>query len=195
MKLYVAVDPGDAHVGYITLSVKRYRTHRTWVLCGGVLDVSAHTFEGVVDDLANFPEGVNLNVELIIESYQVRPVGHQRFNESLTLQIIGALRYAAHVQDVPVYLYPPGPEADLEKLFLQPIIDRWIPKPRDPQWRHAFSAMRALGVHLMATDPDRLMDLRNFQPIDDSWVEEEAPPPDEATDIRSPILVQWRTPL
>ena len=192
-QLYVGIDPGESHVGYAILDVKTTHQDRRWTLNMGVRDVAHHGFFRIIEMIGEAPQISKVSVEMIIESYQQRPVGHQSFNTALTPQFIGAFRFVAHVQDIPTFMIQPGPVDDLDRLFFTPVIKRWDPEPQTHKnWKHALSALRVIGIHLMATTPERIMDLRNaynILGIDVGWEGDVDCSEDCTTEP-----VQWRTP-
>lgn len=193
-QLYVGIDPGEAHVGFAILNIKRTMRSRLWTLNMGVLDVKHHGFYHIVDTIGDLPQVSNMTIEMIIESYQQRPVGHQSFNTALTPQFIGAFRYIAHVQETEVYMIQPGPPEDLDKLYFTPILQQWGPgASTHKHWKHALSALRVVAIRLMTANPERLAELQSATQVKElDW--ERLGPEDSSEDFATPP-VQWRTPL
>lgn len=190
-KLFVGVDPGEAHVGFAILNIKRTQHSRLWTLNMGVFDVEHHGFYHVVEQLCDLPQVSNMSVDIIIESYQQRPVGHQAFNTPLTPQFIGAIRMLGHIQESESYLIPPGPIDDLDRLFFTQILQQWEPKEQTHKhWKHALSALRVIGIHLISTEPERIMDLKMAYDVEEVSAEWEA---ECENDVKTQV-VQWRTP-
>jgi hypothetical protein len=144
---YFAIDPGEVHVGFASL----YIDDDQFTLHSGVLHRPSRTFPQLVDQLMKHLDCPTVWTSmLLVESYQARAVGHQRFSSGETLQLVGALRYATE-RDGRLFatIMPGDAKKDLRALRLQPLLDEWIPQPRPSRWEHAFSAWRVLGRFML----------------------------------------------
>ena len=160
---YFAVDPGEVHVGFASL----YLDDEKFTIDAGVLHRPSRTFSELVDQLTKHIEYEEPSM-LLVESYQQRPVGHQRFAAGETLQLVGALRYVTECEGQLFATIMPGDwRKDLRALRLQPLLDEWIPQPRPSKWEHSFSAWRVLGRFMLGHDTERLQSLVRS----DAWKE------------------------
>lgn len=152
----IAIDPGDVHVGYAILERDEHESRATM----GVLHRPARDFVQLVETLAPLEENQFVS-DIVVESFQHRPVGHQRFDTGETLQLIGALRFQTERQSIRYATVPPGNIEDLQRLFFARYLDKWVPSTRRPlEAKHAWSAWRVMMHFLMQVDPDYLMRLR-----------------------------------
>lgn len=157
-RCYLAIDPGDAHVGFASLQTTG-RSH--YALTGVLHRQSRGDFATFVDEILALMPGESEHT-LVVESFQVRPVGHQRFTAGETLQLIGALRFAAGARGLAYATVMPGNAAkDLAGLGLAPRLDAWLPQPRPSRWEHAWSAWRVLGRFMLGHDTERLLHFTN----------------------------------
>lgn len=155
--LYVAVDPGEVHVGIASL----YIDDDQFTVDCGVLHRPSRSFAELVDQvMQHLDEGAEWTSMLLVESYQARAVGHQRFSAGETLQLVGALRYATERESQHFATIMPGnARKDLDAMKLTPLLDEWIPTPRPAKWEHAYSAWRVLGRFMLGHDTERLQSL------------------------------------
>lgn len=142
---YVAVDPGDRWVGVVVMDHHAIDRLVTWP---AVFDIRESSMVDVAKLITNELR-VDDDVQLIIESFQHRPLGHQSFNAGLTSRLIGALEFGASMLDAALYFIPPGSPDEAEKLFGSFIEHYSKQFAEHPQWRHALSAWRVLGLHLV----------------------------------------------
>jgi hypothetical protein len=149
---YIAIDPGEVWLGMAALEI-----NLDGVLAESrVLHLPSRPHIGsVIDDLA-----IHFPATIICEDYRVQPVGHQRFSGGDTLKVIGALEAHALNSGCRFFTIQPGSADEVEDLF-----GGWMQEWREQfqvasQWRHAMSAWRVLGRHLMSTDLPFLTNLR-----------------------------------
>lgn len=155
--LFVGIDPGERWCGLATLEIERNRYART---NAAVYDLTDNVLGELVHKITNIAHH-NGHIRYVIEDFQVRPVGHQSFTRGNTLRFIGALEYALYLRDItPRYIKPGKPE---EALRILPILQTWNTGETrgDTRWKHALSAWRVLGLHLLTTLPLVVDRLRN----------------------------------
>lgn len=180
---YTAFDPGEAHVGFATLWLHDGGTYEAEM---GVLHRPSRSFSDLVNQA--MPSGPNGTI--LVESYQQRAVGHQRFAAGETLQLIGAMRYRAECYGQTFATIMPGnARKDLDAMKLTPILDDWLPSPRPSRWEHAFSAWRVLGRFMLGHDTERL---QNFIAPHGRWRMSAAKYSAYKKDLLSPLLHRGR---
>lgn len=160
----IAIDPGERWTGFGILSLDN-RGRRFGDM--GFLD-GKEDFYYAVDFLDRLVGYYRPNY-VIVEDFQTRPVGHQRFSKALTARLIGAMEYTVRKYEGTEWrMEQPGdPVKGLKLLKLSQTMMYWKqvwPKPSDRSWNHAMSAWRVLGQHLIRTDPDLLRSLRFRMP-------------------------------
>lgn len=146
MTSFLAIDPGDVHVGFALLERE---SPRSFYLSMGVLHRESRDFVDLVESLGTLAGRVQ---HVIVEDYRVRPVGHQRFNHGATLRLLGAIEYVVSATTSASFSsVAPGNSRDLEQLRLDRVLDAWREsfaiRPNATHWRHADSAWRALGMY------------------------------------------------
>ena len=152
---FIALDPGEAWVGIAMLEVRGV----WWRAESRVINVHAreHILEVAQDALVWAP------AIILAEDYRVRPLGHNAFTAGYTLKLLGALEAVTRLKDATWSTMMPGPSADLEMLqlgrFIRPV--DW--EPKSPQWRHAVSAWRILGRHMLTEERDAMEKLRRVK--------------------------------
>lgn len=157
---YIGIDPGEHWFGYAILSVK----DRECQAGMGVFTVERRGLDQLVDQIQMW-----LPAHVAVESYQARPVGHQKFGGGLTSMIIGALRVGIEQTKTnppsTFNLVPPGePDHELPLLGLSRYVEAWkhmcmTPQRRD--WHHARAAWRVLGRYLLSHHAEILQPLKN----------------------------------
>jgi hypothetical protein len=149
---FIAIDPGEKWVGIAMMETRG----TAWRAESRVLSVEArqHILEVAQDALTWAPAIV------LAESFQVRPVGHNAFSGGYTLKLLGALEAVARLKDATWLTMMPGPSADLEMLQIGRFIQKTFSEPSSPQWRHAISAWRILGRHLLTEERQQVEKLR-----------------------------------
>jgi hypothetical protein len=152
---FIAVDPGEAWVGIAMLEIRGTR----WQAESRVLKVDArqHLLEVAQDALTWAP------AIILAEDFRVRPVGHNSFSGGYTLKLLGALEAVTRIRDATWLTMLPGPAADLEMLQLGRFVRRADWAPSSPQWRHALSAWRVLGRHLLTEEREAMEKLRKIK--------------------------------
>lgn len=153
---FVGIDPGEVWFGFSILHVK----DRDCQAGMGVLSVPYRGLEQLVKQITLW-----LPATVIVESYQARPVGHQRFGGGLTSQIIGAIKYGVEEKKSPFKLVPPGePDHELPLLGLSRYIEEWkgmCPSAVNKNWHHARAAWRVMGRYLLSHHAELLQPLKN----------------------------------
>jgi hypothetical protein len=156
--LWVGIDPGEKHCGFAALEITSDEVIRVE---SRTYDVAAHggyleMAKSIVDLL---PHARRANV--VCEDFRIRKAGHQRFSSGDTLRMIGAIEMAVRsLNQYEFALIPPADAPDAAfKLFGKIIVKykaKW-PRTHHPNWLHCLSAWRVLGLHLMSTTQDTLM--------------------------------------
>lgn len=145
----LAIDPGERWVGIAGL-----RIADGWARAESmVVDRAGEaSLLETVDFICNhFGE-----VTLVVESYQQRNVGHQRFSGNETLRLIGALEYVADRNNWTWGEVPPGnPDHELPELPLWPILEQWraMRRRKNIAWRHCDAAWRVGQRWLLSKKP------------------------------------------
>jgi hypothetical protein len=156
---FVAVDPGDVWCGVAALELRG----PIWSAYTTVLHVTPRTIrETIIEILRCNPTG------LIVERYQQRGVGHQRWAEPNAPRIIGALEYVAECNGLGFHLEMPNSPQLLERMPFWPIIEKWRAhwqQGHAANWQHALSAWRILGSFMMRRQSflDRFQQLQTHQ--------------------------------
>lgn len=153
----VGVDPGDTWTGIAALEIR----DGEWTVGGRVIHGPARPFAQTIDEVLRFEP-----TTLIVENYQQRPVGHQRFHTSTATKMIGALEYVAALDDLGWHLIPPGnPQHELPKIppiwkLLSAWTREWIVMgtPR-AQWQHGLAAWRVVARWMLTHMPEALNEL------------------------------------
>lgn len=183
---FIGVDPGDRWVGIALLEIRGVN----WKAESRVLDVSARSsMLELVEDILNW-----IPAKIIAEDYRVRPVGHQAFTGGYTLRLLGALEIYTAMKLGTWITMLPGPAMDLDMLHLGRFIrpSYHTPSPGG-HWRHAFSAWRVLGRHLMMEEKQFLERLRLTKTNSAMIRGLLSPRPRRSTnDLFSP-LITWKT--
>jgi hypothetical protein len=167
---WIAIDPGERWCGLAVLEREEKPRDDQFLWYAHTCVLDKQNREGrkrnwrVLDLVATLlgRQGI-----LIMEDYRARPVGHQAFSGGETFRMLGALEYCAKMHASQWFFYPPGPPMDdLGHLHLLPVLDAWRvrswPTPNNPEWNHAFSAWRVLGMHLMKTSPETLLTFKKL---------------------------------
>jgi hypothetical protein len=155
----VAVDPGDAWCGVAALEMRGpiYSAFST------VIHATPRTmYETITAIMRTTPTAV------IVEKYQQRAVGHQKWAEPKAPRIIGALEYLTQENGQGFHTVNTGNPKDLERMPFWPIITEWRANWRHgnaANWSHGLSAWRILGSFMMQHRVfiDRLVALREQQ--------------------------------
>lgn len=160
MERILAFDPGEAWCGMAALCINRKKGEL--LAETRVINVRDRTFNATVDECTL----IGLPATVACEDYRVRPVGHQRWTQGITIQLIGAIRYISEAQGCKLHTIPPGNAEkevpDISGDFLSAWREKWQ-KPNDPEWNHAISAWRVLLRQLMKSDVPLLMRLRDVR--------------------------------
>jgi hypothetical protein len=136
---YIGIDPGDRWVGYCKLSVIVGSGVSIYQADMGVLERTLR-LDIVVDRLIP----VSPLVQIAVEEYNQRSVGFNKFRSSDTLKLIGALNYVAAKHGHRWAMVRPT-QSDLNALIIGQYLKKWDKYlPASPNWRHAYSAWRAL---------------------------------------------------
>lgn len=151
MTCYLGIDPGDRWNGWAHLMVEEPRCFE--VECG-VLDAKDRHFVHLIQDLTrqNFDT-------VVVERFQLRAQGHQRFHNPMTAKVIGALAYAAGTRMAHFEEVNPADPAELDQYPIAPHIRQWRsswPDRANSRWQHALSAWRVLCAHFMTKRPELL---------------------------------------
>jgi hypothetical protein len=154
------VDPGDVWTGVAELRIEHTHIPSLWEANTRVLNGKSRTLAQVVDDvLRTSPTTV------VVENYQQRPVGHQRFHASTTTKIIGALEYLSEREGIGWHLVPPGnPAAELPQMppFWK-MLRSWSAlhdASNHINWIHAMAAWRVMGRWMIGTLPELYHDFQ-----------------------------------
>lgn len=173
--LYVGIDPGSSWCGFAALEITsdnvvraEARTYSVKNRRNGWLDM--------VGDLFNLLPHAR-RTSLVVEDFQIRQSGHQRFDHGDTLRFLGALEHGARgITMFDFHLIAPNDRGDREnRLLYGRILDhyrkKW-PGPRRPPWSHCVSAWRVLGYHLMKREPEMLIDAQKMRRVHrgDHWL-------------------------
>jgi hypothetical protein len=145
----LAIDPGERWVGVASLRVEDGWAHADAMVVDRVGEHLWHTIDYITKPYMG-------TYTLVVESYQQRNVGHQRFSGNETLRLIGALQYAAHGWDWGWGEVAPGnPDHELPELPLHPILERWkaMRAKKNVAWRHADAAWRIAQRWLLSHKP------------------------------------------
>lgn len=152
--IYVGIDPGERWCGFAALEI----------LSSGTVRVEARTYvmpplgyvfmtKQILDLLPHARRTL-----VIVEDFQIRRAGHQRFNRGDTLRFLGALEYGVKgIDQFEFMLIPPTDKIEriTNEMFgrvLSRYRERW-PNPRHSAWRHCLSAWRVLGQHVAFDNP------------------------------------------
>lgn len=154
---YIGIDPGSSWCGVAHLYVCRHNV----IMAGmSTLSVADRALVTLVDEVVPSEKAT-----VVVESFQSRPVGFNRFSAGITLKILGALEYRTKMHDEHEWaLVPTGdPTKELSRFGLVPFLSEWnkiCPLPRNQKWDHAFSAWRILAQYLLTHDLKLLERLR-----------------------------------
>lgn len=163
--LYVGIDPGEQWCGFAALEITS----------DDVVRVEARTYSIRLrhgwlrmarDLVALLPH--SRPATIVCEDFQVRKVGHQRFNHGDTLRFIGALQYGfGSVRFHTFHLESPNDRGrkEVPMMFGNAFIryrNRW-PHARDSEWNHCVSAWRVLGSFLLRHDPEALQRIHRLK--------------------------------
>ena len=147
MKRFIGIDPGDRWTGVAQLIIeKEHTTVGTFVIDGANrrLDEIVH-----IALLAR-------PAYTVAEEYRARPIGHQRFNASLTPRLLGALEYRTYQLNGTWRTIPAGAPQGLWSYPIGGLIKMWKerwPRTNDTRWEHALSAWRVLCASIMREQP------------------------------------------
>jgi 1,4-dihydroxy-2-naphthoyl-CoA synthase len=127
--IYLAIDPGERHIGLVLWRHGRARARTMeWPENIGI--------GRITQDLARYVRDQRVAC-VAIESYRVRPQGHNAFTEAKTIKLIGALEAAFELMNVRCVLVRPDSETKAAFYWRD-----------DAFWndKHQQSAARVLGV-------------------------------------------------
>jgi hypothetical protein len=147
----LGVDPGDRWVGLAALDI----TGNQWSAWTGVLDIKFRTMQEAIHEIMR-PSPLGM----IVERYQQRPVGHQRFVSPKTPKLIGALEYIMQERGGGFHEVQPNSPLDLQHMPMYRKIEAWRPKWQHchhQNWTHALSAWRVLSIWMMEALPELAM--------------------------------------
>lgn len=165
--LYIGIDPGEQWCGFAAFEITS----------DNVVRVEARTYsiglrKGWLrmarDIVALLPH--SRRAIIVIEDFQIRKAGHQRFNRGETLRFIGALQYGlGSVDSFTVYFESPRDPRikETQMMFgraLQRYRRKW-PRRHDKAWNHCMSAWRVLGSYLLRTQPDILQQIHGLKSV------------------------------
>lgn len=140
---FVAVDPGDAWCGVAALELRGSLISAFTT----VIHATPRTMHETVSEIMRCsPSG------LIVEKYQQRAVGHQRWAEPKAPRLLGALQYVAEDEGLGFHTVPTGDPRDVERMPFWPIIMQWRShwqRGMASNWSHGLSAWRILGTFMM----------------------------------------------
>jgi hypothetical protein len=143
---YIGIDPGDRWVGYCKLRVSVGVNVTIYQADMGVLERSLR-LDKVVDRLIP----ISPISQIAVEEYNQRSVGFNKFRSSDTLKLIGALNYLAAKHSHTWAMVRPS-QADLDALIIGKYLKKWDKHlPASPNWRHAYSAWRALARWMLVS--------------------------------------------
>jgi hypothetical protein len=188
---FVGYDPGDRWCGWAILQVATGEQRSIYQARYGVADRSARSFSELVDKLAPPLRAEPMQRFAICESFQQRPVGHQRFAPAATPRLIGALHYKALKAGLLWREVPPGDPHTITKLILGDYFDFWmfdVHRPSDKRWDHARSAWRVIATFMMNEHTSMLWNMRTLV---DQLRFKYTHPIIDADDLESPII-DWR---
>jgi hypothetical protein len=141
----LGVDPGDAWCGLAALEIDRDH----WSAWTGVLHVTNRTLPEIVHEVMRCSP-----MAIVIEKYQSRAVGHQKWNVLRTPRLIGALEYAAFDYGMGWHEVAPDAAAKVRLMPIYPTLQHWQPHwqtYRRAEWEHSHSAWRILSQWMMGT--------------------------------------------
>lgn len=162
MRRITAVDPGERWVGVASLCCDG----RNVSASAYVLD---RTRESSLYETTKLVTRQFGDITLVVESYQQRNVGHQRFSANSTLRLIGALQYVAAENKWGWGEVAPGnPDHELPNLPLWEILEQWktMRTKKNVAWRHCDAAWRILqrwAIHRQPKLAHRLFVSRHAQ--------------------------------
>lgn len=148
MITFIGIDPGDRWSGIATLQVKKRRD-------SAVLRLGSFVVDGKDDIYRSIPFLSSIiteseTVELAVESFQQRGVGHQAWKIPTTAKLIGAIEWMALGFDVPTHFYAPGKAREhLEAFKMSDLLSEWGDAWPAGEWNHAWSAWRILTILLL----------------------------------------------
>jgi hypothetical protein len=145
----LAIDPGERWVGVASL-----RVADGWVRAMSM--VVDRTGERDIRDTVDFICSWFGMITVVVENYQQRNVGHQRFSGNETLRLIGALQYVSCKNSWEWGEVMPGnPDHELPELPLWPILKQWrtMRRAKNVAWRHCDSAWRIGQRWLLSKKP------------------------------------------
>lgn len=144
--IVVGIDPGDAWCGFVALNLeKRF------------IRIESRTYAREPRPLyrmtdALLPFHPSDRITVVVENYQMRGVGHQRFSQGHTLRLLGALEYVCAKNRWDWHVVPPGPwkreVPNIFGAFVPSYREHW-PDNGSAEWDHCLSAWRVLGRYLM----------------------------------------------
>lgn len=155
---FIGIDPGEVWFGYAILDV----VDRHCQVGMGVFSVTHRGLDELVGQVKLW-----LPANVVVESYQARPVGHQRFGGGLTSMIIGALKHGvqeSRTKSTFNLVQPGEPDHELPLLGLSRYIEEWrhmCPTPMNKSWHHSRAAWRVLGRHLLSHHAELLQPLKS----------------------------------
>ena len=174
--LQIGIDPGDRWTGIALLQTDD--EGHEWYAESYVIDQLTRNnlyfvprrLRVVLDELSFSSLGGDVDqLTVVIEDYQLRAAGHQKWAAGKTLRVIGAIEYflslypRVRVETV----QPADPLAEVPQLPIAKLIYPWRdetwPQPHHGTWIHALSAWRVLGRRMLAQQPrlcERFMKLK-----------------------------------
>lgn len=173
--IYVGIDPGAAWCGFAALNVGKHSIRAAAATYGR----DDRSLTSIVRTLLPFAHTDEITV--IAEDFQIRSVGHQRFNRGDTLRLLGALEYESLSAGWSWNLIAPGSWKDeLPKLFGNELIadykQRW-PLRGHANWDHCLSAWRVLGRFFLGNKLSVMSELRRnkrdgtpYWSVTEAWV-------------------------
>jgi hypothetical protein len=157
---YLGIDPGDRWVGYCKLKVSVGVKVTIYQADMGVIERSLR-LDKVVDRIIP----VSPITQIAIESYSQRSVGFNKFRSSGTLQLIGALNYAAAKNGHTWAMVNPS-QSDLDSLIIGKYLKKWDKYlPASSNWVHAHSAWRALARWMLVSSNGDLHTLAELKQL------------------------------
>lgn len=143
---YIGLDPGDAWLGFAVLDAPDETT--LFTTCGVLHVPSRGGLMPVTREIRGW-----LPAFVVSEDFRLRGLGHQQWSRGMTARLLGALQFAVEDYDSDWSTVDAGdPIKDLKALGADRWIDRWSPtwpRERAAEWKHARSAWRAVGMHLL----------------------------------------------
>lgn len=152
MTYYIGIDPGARWTGITVLQELREEVISIeFAMTDSSSDngFGVHFPTRVLDRLLSTLSSNNQPVVVVIENYQVRPVGHQQWTDNPTGRVIGSMEYVCQKHRVEVRKESPAdPKKGLERLG----VDHWSNQVRG-EWKiqeydHVLSSLRVALLSL-----------------------------------------------